>query len=122
MSRYFSVFLLVLSMVIFCGFGAGLGQKAKKAAGSKSGESQGVADKNYDTTLIRAIIKGKVKKVNIALQSVVDIEAKSKDGDTALTVALDKGNAKIVRAILEKGADINAKNKAGNTPPYCSLL
>jgi len=68
--------------------------------------------------LIRASQDGDTEKLNEALNTGVDVNAKSIEwpyGWTALHHAIQNGDPKMVKMLLDAGADVNAKNDDGET-------
>ncbi len=62
---------------------------------------------------LKAVKKGKIKKVKELLENGADIGAKDETDTTALMYAAWGGFSETTKLLIEKGADVNAVNKSG---------
>jgi len=63
--------------------------------------------------LLAAAYEGRVDRVQEAIKSGADVNARNRAGDTALMLAVIKNHDNVVHLLLEIGADINARNGKG---------
>ena len=67
--------------------------------------------------LFDAAQAGDLDSVKAAIDSGVDVNAKTKYSGTALSFAAEKGHLEVVKYLMEKGADPNAKDTFYNATP-----
>jgi ankyrin repeat protein len=70
----------------------------------------------------KAIKRGDVEALHIALENGMDPNLSNKYGWTILTLAAMKGNTKIGRLLIDRGADLNRRNNGNATALSLAVL
>jgi len=74
-------------------------------------------DMNYQTALMWAVKKEKMKVLLKMFEFRVNINKQDWDGCNALHYAVDTGNARICQLLLSRGADVDARGGFENSTP-----
>ncbi|WP_339045139.1 ankyrin repeat domain-containing protein [Candidatus Mesenet endosymbiont of Agriotes lineatus] len=71
--------------------------------------------------LFDGVISKDFKRIEMAINSGTNVNAKNKNGDTALILSTINGSKDIVKFLLENGAKVNKKNKNNSTPLHLAI-
>ncbi|MFH1777868.1 MAG: ankyrin repeat domain-containing protein [Candidatus Omnitrophota bacterium] len=71
--------------------------------------------KKYPESMINVTCDNKIKKQEVLIKQITNVNCRNKNNDTPLMVASKKGEYASVRILIKKGAKINTVNKQGDT-------
>ena len=100
-------------------FTAGCEQESQnQAASTQQPSARGkteISDTVSGAWLIDDALEGNTKKVRLALENGVDVDAANDQGSTALMLAGFNGHKEIVGLLLDHGAGVDARDEVGRT-------
>ena len=77
--------------------------------------------KDYYPMLWESCETGDIKKFNLALENISDVNVRNPKGWTALIIAAFHGQLELVKLLIQKGAEVNLTNYKGTTPLMYAL-
>jgi hypothetical protein len=82
----------------------------------KAGANVNTKDKDSETPLHNAAVKGRTGVARVLLDAGADVNARDEDGLTPLHTAAVWGHVELARMLIAAGADVNARDRTNETP------
>ena len=83
---------------------------------TRGGADVDVKDRDGQTPLILAALRGHVKVVEFLVDHGADVEAENRKGQTPLSNAAANGRLEVVRFLVRRGANVDTRDELRRTP------